>query len=278
MCRPVPDNERVMPRGKLESIFIAPTSAAPMEPRKQATLIPGVGIEGDRYALQTGTYSAKFIGEPGKNLTLVSADAVEKTMVEKGMEPFESMGALRRNVVVRGLSAEQINDMVGHEIQVGNCRLFVHRRTVPCKYREAQCKRPGLMNNLWDVCGVNCQILTGGTLSVGDPVDVIPATYQPKRADPGYKPPAFFTKPSERSAEEARSMIIPPMVAAIMCLIDPVGFQRVEDGYNSAGQQFWSPKAYQAGMCAKQLRAPLLATVAVVSVAVVVGVARKALR
>ena len=40
-------------------------------------LIAGQGLEGDRYnyALQTGTYSASFIDEPGKNLTMVSADA-----------------------------------------------------------------------------------------------------------------------------------------------------------------------------------------------------------
>ena len=54
-----------------------------------ATLIRGVGIEGDRYALETGTYSAKFFGEPGKNLTLVSADGVEAKMAEKKFEVDE---------------------------------------------------------------------------------------------------------------------------------------------------------------------------------------------
>eukprot|EP00316_Scyphosphaera_apsteinii_P012635 CAMPEP_0119319696 /NCGR_PEP_ID=MMETSP1333-20130426/50092_1 /TAXON_ID=418940 /ORGANISM="Scyphosphaera apsteinii, Strain RCC1455" /LENGTH=219 /DNA_ID=CAMNT_0007326169 /DNA_START=1 /DNA_END=657 /DNA_ORIENTATION=+ len=212
--------------GRLDAIYIAPKSAAPMQLLTSANLIPGVGVEGDRYALRTGTYSAKFIGEPGKNLTLVSADSVEATMSTEGMEPFESMGALRRNLVVRGLTAEALNDMVGHEVQVGpEARLFVHRRTVPCKYREAQTKRPMLMNKLWDVCGVNCEILTGGVVSVGDSVAVIPNTHQPKRANPGMKPPAFFIKPSERTAEQQKSMTIPPIVAAIMCLVDPVGFQ-----------------------------------------------------
>ena len=82
---------------------------------------------------------------------------------------------------MRGLSGEELNDMVGHEVRVGATRLFVHRRTVPCKYREAQCKRPGLMNRLWDVCGVNCEILKGGAVSVGDEVEVIPGTHQPAR-------------------------------------------------------------------------------------------------
>lgn len=131
------------------------------------------------------------------------------------------------------------------------------------------------MNKLWDVCGVNCEILSRGIVSVGDSVAVIPDTYQPKRANPGNKPPGFFIKPSERTVEQAKSQVIPPLVATIMCLVDPVGFQRVEDGYSSAGQNFWSRSAYQAGMHARKLRTPLIATVVVASLAIVITVASK---
>ena len=243
----------------IDGLYTSPKSAAPMESLQEATLVPGAGIVGDRYMLQTGTYSAKFMREPGKDLTMVSADGVEARMSKTGLQPLKSLGDLRRNLVVRGVTAEALNDMVGHEVMVGTAgvRLFVHRRTVPCKYREAQTKRPSLMNTLWDVCGVNCEVLQGGLVRVGDAVSLIPNTYQPKRANPGQKPPAFFVKPSERTSEQHKSMVIPPLIAAIMCLVDPLGFQRVEDGYNSAGQRFWSPKAYQAGMLAKKMRAPL---------------------
>lgn len=254
----------------IESIYISPKSAAPMVSLQTANLIPGVGVEGDRYALRTGTYSARFLSEPGKNLTMVSADAVESAIAEHGMEPLASMGDLRRNLVVRGLSADAVNGMVGHEVSVGpTVRLFVHRRTVPCKYREAGCKRAGLMNNLWDACGVNCEILTPGAVSVGDEVGVVADTHQPRRANPGHKPPAFFVRPSERTAGQARSMVIPPAIAAIMCLLDPTGFRRVEDGYNSVGQHFWSRRAHGAGVLAGALRSPLLFAAAATLVAVV---------
>jgi MOSC domain-containing protein YiiM len=254
----------------IESIYISPKSAAPMVSLQTANLIPGVGVEGDRYALRTGTYSARFFGEPGKNLTMVSADAVESAIAEHGMEPLASMGDLRRNLVVRGLSADAVNGMVGREVSVGPAvRLFVHRRTVPCKYREAGCKRAGLMNNLWDACGVNCEILTPGAVSVGDEVGVVADTHQPRRANPGHKPPAFFVRPSERTAEQARSMMIPPAIAAIMCLVDPAGFKLVEEGYNSVGQHFWSRRANAAGALAAALRAPLLFAAAAMLVAVV---------
>ena len=111
-------------------------------------LIAGKGLEGDRYnyAVQTGTYSASFLDEPGKNLTWCP-QRVEKQMAATGMQPFEGgLGALRRNLVVRGLSGDELNDMVGHEVQIG-LPLFAPP-TAPCKYREAQCKRPGLMNRL----------------------------------------------------------------------------------------------------------------------------------
>ena len=88
-----------------------------MKSVKSATLLAGAGIEGDRYVLKTGTYSAKFLYEPGRNLTLVSADGVEAQVAKTKMEPLQ-MSALRRNLVVRGLSAEAVNAMVGHEVAV----------------------------------------------------------------------------------------------------------------------------------------------------------------
>ncbi len=141
--------------------------------------------------------------------------------------------------------------------------------TVPCKYREAQCERAGLVNNLWDACGVNCKVLAPGAVSVGDEVGVVAGTHRPRRADPGRKPPAFFVRPSERTAEQARGMTILPAVAAIMCLLDPAGFRRIEEGYNSFGQHFWLRRAYRAGALAGALRAPLLFVAAATLVAVV---------
>ena len=231
-----------------------------MKSVKTATLIAGVGIEGDRYELKTGTYSAKFLYEPGRNLTLVSADGVEAQVAKTKMEPLE-MSALRRNLVVRGLSAEAVNAMVGHEVAVGSARLFVHRLTVPCRYRQAQCKRPTLLEDLWEVCGVNTEIIQGGTVRVGDTVSVVPNTYQPKRATAGHKPEGFFIKPSKRTAEMVRKMPIPVLAAMKMALIDPVGFQRAEDGYTSVGCTFFTPKAYRAGALVIKWRNPVLVAV-----------------
>lgn len=235
--------------GTITNIFIAKESAAPMKSIRTARLIKGTGIEGDRYAsnIRRGTYSGAFLSEPGRNLTLVSQDAIQEKiqkLSEKDRANAKfSMDKLRRNVVVQGLSAEDVNDMVGHDIQIGACRLFVHRRNVPCKYREAQTECPNFQNLFWEECGICCEILEGGTIQVGDKVKLLAGTPS-RRCDVGLKPPAFFTKPSERSLEDVKGQIIPIHIAIALCMWDPKGFEQVEKGYQTVGQHFWSPRAY----------------------------------
>eukprot|EP00967_Tisochrysis_lutea_P150142 scaffold289902_cov32-Tisochrysis_lutea.AAC.2 len=105
---------------QVDGIFIAPIASAPMERRRVATLVAGEGILGDRYAKKAGTYdviraSCKNPGErePGRGLTLVSADDVERALNEAGVEPLQSIGDLRRNIAIRGISAIQLLNAVG---------------------------------------------------------------------------------------------------------------------------------------------------------------------
>lgn len=260
--------------GVVEDMYISPASAAPMQAKTVATLIAGVGIEGDRYATGKGTYSASFLSEPGRHVTIVSSDAVEEALQTSKMEVFEYRSQLRRNIIVGGIAAKALNDMVGHHVTLGaTARLFVHRRNVPCKYREAQCQRPGLMNNLWEACGVCCEIVEGGKVKIGDTLQIVPDSHQPDKVDPGLKPPGFFLRPADRTTQMVKAAIISPPLAVILALMDPHGFQMVEEGYNSAGQHFWSPKAYQAGLVAMKVRTPVAIAVGVAVLSMVLGCA-----
>jgi hypothetical protein len=49
--------------GSVESLHVSEGSMRPMVSERRVTLLPGVGVEGDRYATGTGTYVA--IQEPG---------------------------------------------------------------------------------------------------------------------------------------------------------------------------------------------------------------------
>jgi len=200
------------------------------------------------------------------------------------------------------LAEKAMNDMVGHTIQVGDSFLFAHRRTIPCKYREVQCKRPGFMNNTWGSCGINCEILPTittttnnnqtttddnkdkegkketkkrgrkvGEIRVGDSIDIVSGSYQPNRMDAGRKPPSFFIRPADRSIEDIKQSIVPVKVAILFCLIDPIGFQRLEDSYNSVGARFWSTECYQIGLLIKSIRIPFLTTIGVAILSIVIG-------
>ena len=60
--------------GTLTAIHIAEKAAAPMRSLDAARLIEGVGIDGDRYATATGTYSHKPAADRQVTLTLRSSD------------------------------------------------------------------------------------------------------------------------------------------------------------------------------------------------------------
>lgn len=270
---------------KIQGIYVSRRSAGPVESKQTAILLPGKGIDGDRYALGTGTYSAKFMYEPGKQLTMISAEGIKEATERTGMKAFDDMGELRRNLVLSGISALELNEMIGHEVQIGStCRVFVHRRCVPCKLREAACRRKGLTNNLWGVSGVNCEVLPPlpeddnekstniNQIKVGDIIAILPNTYQPERIDVGRKKPGWSIRPIDRTAEDVKNMITPTWIAAIACLMDPEGFHRVEDAYMSVGQQFWSSDAYAIGLLMRALRIPLLATLSVALLSIVIAV------
>ena len=117
----------------------------------QVTLLAGEGIAGDRYATKLGSYSAlKFSSrepgtrEPGRQLTIISADGIESALERAGLPPTSaSFREFRRNVVVRGITGEQLLMAQGSALRLGSGVVFVHRHCVPCMYNERLCGRQG---------------------------------------------------------------------------------------------------------------------------------------
>jgi MOSC domain-containing protein YiiM len=117
--------------------------------------VPGGGLAGDRYANGTGTFYA--VGKTGQDLTIVAAEALEAagiTAAEAG-----------RNVVVRGLP--DLNPLVGRTFTLGGLTVFADRRCDPCR-TLAQRTRPDILRTLAHRGGLRCDILTAGTLRIGD--------------------------------------------------------------------------------------------------------------
>ena len=147
--------------GTLESIYIADTAKAPMRAIEQALAIPGVGLEGDRYALKLGTF---FKPQPEFELTLIESEAVEAMAREYRITI--AVGDARRNLVTRDVP---LNHLVGREFQIGRVKVRGIRLCEPCGHLEAIVGQQ-VIKGLRHRGGLRAQILSEGTIRVGDAV------------------------------------------------------------------------------------------------------------
>lgn len=139
----------------MEHITLRATAGAPAVTVDHVEAVPGGGLTGDRYANGTGTFYAP--GKTGQDLTIVAAEALE----EAGITAAEA----GRNVVVRGLP--DLNPLVGQTFVLGGLTVFADRRCDPCR-TLARRTRPDILRALAHRGGLRCDVLTAGTLRVGD--------------------------------------------------------------------------------------------------------------
>src|SRR2546430_11509643 len=145
--------------GTVESIHIASAAESPTQSVDQAQAIPGVGLDGDRYAKRQGTF---FKPLPDFELTLIEAEAVEALKRDYGVQI--TAGEARRNLVTRGVP---VNHLVGHEFQIGEAKI---RRIRLCEPFDPLQRLTGraVLQGLRHRGGLRAHILTQGTIHVGD--------------------------------------------------------------------------------------------------------------
>ena len=147
--------------GTIESIHIANAAAEPTRPVNQVQAIPGAGLEGDRYASQKGTFSQPL---PDHELTLIESEAIEALRRDYRIEL--TAGQPRRNLVTRGVP---LNHLVGREFRIGDVKVRGIRLCEPCNHLEMLTGHP-IIKALRHRGGLRAQILTAGTIHVGDAV------------------------------------------------------------------------------------------------------------
>ena len=150
--------------GSVVSIHIAPAAAAPMLTLAEVRAIPGRGLEGDRYLLGTGHYSAKpSVG--GREVTLIEMETVDALDQHLGIKI--TAAETRRNIATSGVP---LNHLVDRTFRVGSVRMRGIRLCEPCMYLEGLTARPQLMNGLVHRGGLRAQVLTEGVIRAGDPI------------------------------------------------------------------------------------------------------------
>ena len=136
---------------KVEAIHLRAPDADDVHPAESAQAVAGKGLEGDRHFFEDGA-------RPGLALTLIEGDVV------RGAEL--AAGSTRRQVTVTGTG---LNDLVGKRFRVGSVECYGVMLCEPCLHLQ-ELTRPGIIKELVHRAGLNADILTDGSIAVGDDV------------------------------------------------------------------------------------------------------------
>jgi MOSC domain-containing protein YiiM len=132
----------------VEAINIGPSEA--LAAVDSVTAVAGKGLVGDRHFTDNPA--------PGNALTLIEAEVLEDVRLT-GAES-------RRQVVVRGV---RLNDLIGKRFRIGDVECLGVEICEPCQHLQSM-TRPGIIKDLVHRGGLNADILTSGTIAVGDSV------------------------------------------------------------------------------------------------------------
>jgi MOSC domain-containing protein YiiM len=148
--------------GRVEAIYVGPDVAGPLHQVPEVIAETGKGLVGDRK--HHDALPAHKRGQPGRNITLIEAEALEALAEEHGIElgPGES----RRQIVTRGM---RLNPLVGKRFTVGDVECYATELNEPCAHLQSL-TQPGVMRGLAHRGGIRADILKGGTIRAGDPV------------------------------------------------------------------------------------------------------------
>lgn len=155
------------PGGKLIGIAIKRKPRQPMETFDKIDVSLERGLAGDARGAMAG-----------RQVTVVFKDGWDATCEALGrVLPWTTR---RANLFVDGLSVPQ---SVGARMRVGDVVLEVTEETAPCIVMERRVA--GLraaMRPEWRG-GVTCSVIDGGTIALGDAVEIIPAEVQSPRQE-----------------------------------------------------------------------------------------------
>jgi MOSC domain-containing protein YiiM len=140
--------------GELLGIARRPKPRKPMETAIEVLVTIKAGVEGDCHG-----------SVPDRQVTVISADSWCDACKDLGMEvPWTKR---RANLVLGGIDLRHTE---GALILIGDVQLEIAGENPPCRVMDIQ--QDGLRKVLkpdWRA-GVNCRVLTGGVIKVGDAV------------------------------------------------------------------------------------------------------------
>lgn len=144
----------------IERIFTSPAAGAPQVEHQRITLRAGRGVLGDR--------NDGLADHPGRNLTLVEAEEIERFCAQHGRAP--DLSITRRNLVTRGV---RLNDLVGRSFMVGAVRVRGVELCEPClslgqALGSDTLPPPAVVRHWVGRGGLRVDVLSDGEIARGD--------------------------------------------------------------------------------------------------------------
>ena len=130
---------------------------------ERVVIVPGRGIEGDRYFDGRGSFS-RWPGE-GRAVTFIEAEAIDAILREHNVDLRD--GRSRRNIVVSGGGLMELN---GKKFRIGEVVLRGARECAPCRHLE-RLLGDELMESMKGRGGLRANVVEGGTIRVGDVIE-----------------------------------------------------------------------------------------------------------
>ena len=126
-------------------------------------MLPGHGIEGDRYFNAAGSWSGGQ-NKPDQEVTLIETEQLAWFLNTTGQTLTAEQS--RRNILIEGI---ELNPLVGQRFFIGDVEVEGMRLCEPCKTLQ---ERTGLdvLPAMIGRSGLNCRIINEGEIRLGDPV------------------------------------------------------------------------------------------------------------
>ena len=146
--------------GKIEAINITNISEENTFYVNQAILKKGKGIVNDRYY--------ENFKEKKEQVTLINLEDINyfNNQIKQNIDAKN----FRRNIIVSGIN---LNKLINKRVKINKVTLKIHEICQPCKYLQDRLKIPDLVKMLVNKSGVRAEILTTGSLSVGDTIKIL---------------------------------------------------------------------------------------------------------
>ncbi len=155
-----------MMHGSVVSIHLTDVRGGELRSVPTVRAVPGRGLEGDRY-YRLGNETP--VGTSDQEVTLVESEALEALRRDHGVE---ITGAdTRRNLLTKGVA---LNHLVGRTFRAGEATLRGLGLCEPCGHLEKMSKS-GVRKGLVHRGGLRAEILSGGMIRAGDPIEEIEA-------------------------------------------------------------------------------------------------------